>query len=440
MDHQVESLLTDIYDVVVVGGGPAGLGAAMASGFNGAKTLLIEKNGFPGGVATLGLGMQINQVIVEGKPRGGIPGKFVIKLSEYNNKRDVMSIGEYPYKIKPNISTGYIVCNPEYFIHAAFELLEKEKVKFLLHSQVSGCELKEKEIISISIQAKNGPIHIKGKNFIDCTGDGDVAYHAGADFKKRSEDGFLSPMTLLFTAGGIDFIQLGNYLNTDPFLKDALLKGKKLGYILPERLAPGIRTDKNIVYFNGSGNKGYAILDGTDVLDLTKAERLLRHQAIDVIDFLKSENIPGCKFAYLVQVAPQVAVRETRRIIGEYMLTDEDIFQGKNFFDVVARRYGELDIGFTALEPMATPHDVPYRCLLPKGLDNLLLAGRCISTSHIALSAGKSMGNCMATGEAAGTAAALAAKEGISPKMLEITNIQNHLIQQGVDLDLNRFT
>lgn len=189
------------------------------------------------------------------------------------------------------------------------------------------------------------------------------------------------------------------------------------------------------VYVNHAGTKDRGPFDGTNSHDLTRAERLMRQQAVDVVRLLKDRQVPGFENAYLEQVSAWAGVRETRRIIGEYVLTEEDAKSGAHFPDAVATRSCFLDIGYVRLEEMAV-HDVPYRALIPRRIDNLLASGRNISTTHVGMSAGKSMGNCMATGHAAGVASALSIQEGVSPRQLNVRLLQRGLVEQGVLLDI----
>ncbi|MBA7586116.1 hypothetical protein ES708_28112 [subsurface metagenome] len=161
----------------------------------------------------------------------------------------------------------------------------------------------------------------------------------------------------------------------------------------------------------------------------------MRQQAVDMVRLLRDRKVPGFANAYLQQVSAWAGVRETRRIVGEYVLTEEDAMTAARFTDAIARRFGSLDIGFVHGEKM-TPHDVPYRALIPKKIDNILASGRHISTTHVGVSCGKSMGNCMATGHAAGVAAALSIREGVTPRDLNVRLVQERLVEDGVPLEI----
>ena len=190
---------------------------------------------------------------------------------------------------------------------------------------------------------------------------------------------------------------------------------------------------RNALVINHAGTRQYRVLDGTDPVDLTDAERFSRRQAIQIVQALREFGGQPFQHVQLAATGPQVGVRETRRIKGVYVLTEEDATSGRRFPDAIAWRSGFLDIGFVRFEKMKV-HDVPYRALLPETLEGLLVAGRCISATHVAASAGKSMGNCLATGHAAGLAAALAVRQNCLPRELPVAMLQEALAADGVDL------
>lgn len=412
------------FDVVVAGGGPAGLGAAVAAAQNGANTFLVEQRAFLGGVAALGLWMPINRILIDGKPRAGFDNLLVKKLEQFGS--EIMRVGEHEIHV-----------HPEYLKLAAFEVLEDVGVTYLLHAKVADVIKRGNTVCGVVLESKSGRQSVDAKVVIDATGDGDVAALAGAEWLKgREEDRFLSPMTLLFAVGNVDMDRFDAFRHDGGNLREILKQGAAEGYVVPEAVGIDRATLPGIVSVNSSGTKALGSIDGTDVWDLTCAERHGRRQAVDFVRLMRDKAVPGFESCYLLFVSPQIAVRETRRIVGEYTLTEEDVTVGTRFDDVVAYRYGFLDVGYVLFRKMASPHDVPYRCLVPKTVDNLLVAGRCISTTHISHSAGKSMGNQMAIGMAAGTAAALSVKHNLTPRQLDVKELQRVLIAQGMELDL----
>lgn len=408
-------------DVLVAGGGPAGLGAALGAARHGAKTLLVERMGFLGGVASIGLGMTINQMRPGGKPRSAVHEALIGQLQRY---------GDAALRIEDHA----LITNTEYLKLAACEVLEQAGCDYLLHAFVSGASVAHDEVNGVTLATKSGPLPIRAMRVVDATGDGDVCFFAGCPMEKgREEDGFLSPMTSLFVIGGVDVDAVRAYQKENRGWRHLLEEGHAAGYVVPDRMGMTPTVYPGSVFVNHSGTKRTGTLDGTDPRDQTRAERIMRQQAVDVVRLLRDRQIPGFENAYLQQVSPWAGVRETRRIVGEYILTEEDAKTGARFPDAIARRFGFLDIGFVRYEPM-TPHDVPYRALLPKRVENVLAAGRIISTTHVAMSAGKSMGNCMATGHAAGVAAALSIRENMAPRSLRIALVQDALEADGVEL------
>ena len=410
-------------DVLVAGGGPAGLGAALGARRMGVRTLLVERMGFLGGIAAIGLGMTINQMRPGGKPRSKIHESLIGQLQRF---------GSSALRIEDHA----LITNTEYLKLSAFTVLEESSCDYLLHSFVSDTIVERDAVTGVVISSKVGPLHVNAKRVVDATGDGDVCFFAGCPMAKGQEgDGFLSPMTSLFVIGGVDQPKVMEYQEKEPRWTSLLEEGKRAGYEVPERMGMKPTVYPGCVFVNHAGTKSHGVLDGTDPRDLTKAERIMRQQAVDVVRLLRDREVPGFADAYLQQVSAWAGVRETRRIVGEYVLTEEDAKTAARFTDAIARRFGFLDIGFVRIEEM-TPHDVPYRALIPKKIDNILASGRNISTTHVAMSAGKSMGNCMATGHAAGVAAALSIHEGVTPRDLNVRLVQERLVEDGVPLEI----
>jgi hypothetical protein len=191
----------------------------------------------------------------------------------------------------------------------------------------------------------------------------------------------------------------------------------------------------NTVMINHHGTRAYGPIDGADPHQLTAAECFSRRQALQMITAYREFGGEALKNAELICTGPQIGVRESRRIKGLYILTEQDAATGKKFEDVVAWRSGQIDVGGGVYDADMKVLNVPYRAILPEKVDGLLAAGRCMSTTHIAHSAGKSMGNCVATGHAAGLAAALSAKKGHVPRQLNVAELQAALRADGVDLN-----
>jgi len=412
-------------DVVVVGGGPAGIGAAIAAARAGADTLLLERYGFFGGVAAYGCGMPINQMRPAGVPRGVIHELIIEGLLSYGD--DAVRISDHA-----------LVCNVEYLKVAVMDVLDQVGCRYWLHSRIVDARVEQGRVSRVDLATKTGVTEIAAGVVVDATGDADIATYAGAEtLKGRESDGFLSPMTLNVIITNVDDAAAREFQRQGG-LKRILDAARQRYPLLPESL--GLERPpfpiENALVLNHSGTKLRGVLDGTRLEDLTEAERYSRHQAIEIVQALREYGGPAFAHVQLAATGPQVGVRETRRVKGLYILTEADALEGRRFSDVIAWRSGMLDIGFTRYEPMKV-HDVPYRALVPETIDGLLIAGRSISATHVAASAGKSMGNCVATGHAAGLAAALSIQHACHPRDVDVHAVQAALRADGVDLAWN---
>ena len=397
--------------VLVVGGGPAGIGAAIGAAKAGAETLLIENYGFFGGIASQSLGMVINQMRPNGEPRGYIHELLFEKLSNYGDQA-------------VRVSTHQFLVNVEYFKVAIMDALEEVNCKYLVHLKAVDTITDGNRVKGVIVSTKSGLMEIYADVVVDCTGDADVTYFSGAPTLK--ETGNLSPQTLLLNVSN-----LARYSSAD--MKDVPSQARGKFPLIPVNW--GLAKVSNCHHFviNHEGTKGFGNFDITDPYQFTEAECKSRRQVIQMIEAMRSYGGGELKNCEIVGVGTQIGVRESRRIKGGYILTEEDAIEGKKFDDAIAWRSGWLDVGFTRLSQMKI-HQVPYRSLIPEGMEGLLAAGRCISATHVGASSGKSMGNCFATGHAAGVAAALASKTGKTPREIKVAEIQKILTSDGVDL------
>ena len=424
----------EYFDVIVGGGGPAGIGAALAAATNGANTLLLESRAFFGGVAAVSGWMPMNRILLNGGSRGGINELFVNKLRSYG--KDGCREGKTSW-----VDGDGLHIHPDYLRLAVMELLEETGAKYLVHSPVTGVEMDGNRITSIVSGGKYGKRRYAADVYIDATGDGDIAYHAGVPMQKgREEDGVFMPATIGFVLANVDEEKLFSALSEKTGYTDFTGKIKekaKEGYATAIFYSFDRTTIPGVISVNNGGQEGIGIIDASKIDDLNVSLRSGLQVAMDFVRIVRELKLPGLENCSLVRAGQDLGIRETRRIEGEYVLSLEDSQQGKSFDDVVALRYGTIDPGGLKEEKnyhgtIKNGHDYPYRCMLPKNVDPLLVAGRCASLTHLGLATCKSMGNMMAIGQAAGVAAALCAKEKVLPRNIDVKKIQQRLREMKV--------
>jgi hypothetical protein len=442
-------------DILVVGGGPAGIGAALGAAKAGANVVLVERYGFLGGNATAALVMPISSSHTQTGPP--LPGRVKNLMPQDHGPGEPAIAGALETlvqrlvaeggAIEPSEETGYVVpFDPEVFKQVAFDLLDEAGVSYLLHAFASGV-IGNGHIESVVFESKSGPVVVRAKIVIDCTGDGDIAAHAGAPFEVgREEDGLVQPMSLLFRIFDFERTAFDSYAKAHPDqwrgdygLWDLIAQAKAAGELDLARediLMFGTPHEDEVTV---NSTRVTQVL-GTDVWDLSYAEWRSRQQMRQVVAFLK-KYVPGFANSYVGQSGVSVCVRETRRILGQYRLTAEDVLFARKFPDVIARGTYPIDIHNptgpgTVLKrlPLGESYDIPLRCLLPHKVDNLLVAGRCISGTHEAHSSYRVMPICMATGQAAGVCAALATQTGKAPAEVPAAQVQRELVRQGANL------
>jgi len=401
-------------DVLVVGGGPAGIGAALGAARAGAKTLLLENHAFFGGVASWCLGMPINQMRPGNKARSVIHELIIRKLLAYGDQ--AVRIGSHQ-----------LWCNVDYLKVAVLDALDEVACHYLVHTRAVDTVVEKGRVAGVVVATKEGLATVRAKVVVDCTGDADVAYYAGAETMK--ETGNLSPITLCLNLMNVSEEQLRR-----ANIRQIAEKAREKYPLIPKGWGLGRVSNGHGFYINHAGTRDIGQFDATDAVQRTKAECVSRRQVLQMVQAMREFGGEELKDIELMGTGTQVGVRETRRVKGQYILTEEDALQGEKFDDVIAWRSGFLDIGFVRLSKMKI-HDVPYRAILPEKVDGLLVAGRCISATHVAASAGKSMGNCVATGHAAGLAAAISIRKKCTPRELPIDQLQDALRADEVDLN-----
>jgi len=406
-------------DVLVAGGGPAGIAAAVIAARRGARTVLIERYGFLGGMATAGL---VNPFM--GWHAGGEP----LVAGVFREMLDLMAaIGGYGGEREP---TAF---DPEVFKLVADQLCRQAGVQVRFHTLVTRADVSGSAITAVHTESKSGPEQWTARVYIDCTGDADVAFLAGVPCDEgREADHLTQPMTLNFRMADVDIERMPSREEINALFDTAKAEGRvtcpRENVLWFHTLKPGV------VHFNTTRVTG---LSATKADDLTAAEFEARQQAHELARFLVSD-VPGFERAYLQQSAAQIGVRESRRIRGQYALTADDVVQARKFPDGIARSNYPIDIhsptgAGTDIRGVAEGdyYEIPYRCLLPQGIDNLLVAGRCVSSTHEGQAALRIMPTCFAMGEAVGVAAALACRQSISPQEVEPESLRQALRDQG---------
>ncbi|HET8822152.1 MAG TPA: FAD-dependent oxidoreductase, partial [Thermoleophilaceae bacterium] len=344
--------------------------------------------------------------------------------------------------VTPTQDTGYTVpIDPELYKLALLDMLDDAGVHFLFHSLASGVV-----DAGVVFETKSGPIVIEAGVVVDCTGDGDVAARAGAHYSTgREPDGLTQPMTLMFRMVEFDREGFGRYAEEHPGQWHGV---HGLWELIAEARAAGeLELPREDVLFFATPHERELSVNSTragglgiDPWEITRAEWLARRQMREIVRFLRT-RVPGFEASYNAQSGSTIGVRETRRIVGDYRLTGEDVLTARKFDDAIARGSYPVDIHDpegegTVLErlPPNEAYDIPLRCLLPQGLDRVMTAGRCISGTHEAHSSYRVTPIAMATGHAAGVCAALAARSGRIPRQVAAAEVQRELLRQGASL------
>ncbi len=416
------------YDVIVAGAGPAGICAAVAAARKGAKVALIERYGVVGGNLTVGYVGPILGMVGRGTMRDeivrllGVPENDMIgetgRAHDFENAKLVLS-----------------------------EFVNHDNIDVYLQSSVFDVVREGGKITGIILATNEGNFALTAKVFIDATGDGILATLAGAEVAKGREDGLMQPMTLEFTIDGVDeskaIICIGDVddvkLGDERFLdycRRCAEEGKLPPHLAAVRLHPSVnRGERQVNTTQANG------VDITKVGDIYPADLELRRQIEMLVNFFR-KNVPGYENCRCVGSGTTTGVRETRRVMGDYVITAEELADGKRFDDVIVHNAEFIvDIHNPAGAGQAEekiqyckPYDLPYRCFVPLGLTNLYVAGRCISGTHRAHASYRVMSICMAMGEAVGIAAALCAEKDCQTRELDVKELQKVMTESGIEL------
>ena len=406
-------------DVLVAGAGPAGFGAALSSARMGAKTMLVEQFNCVGGMATSGM------------------------MSNWSGALDSPILKEI-FQIDPDQKKSI---KHEALKLIMLEMLLDAGVDVRMYTQIVDTVKDGDKVVGVLTESKSGREGIKAKVTVDCTGDGDVAARADAEYVLgRDGDHKCQPVTLMFRIGGVDYDKAvfpPSFETRINLPKGEIQALGKESLPFPAGHVLLYRTNlPNEVCVNMTNVIG---VDATNSVEITKAEITCRRQMRDIVKFLR-EYVPGYEECYVVAAAQNVGVRETRHFIGEYTMTEEDVLEGRVFDDWIATKnhfgFDIHNVSGSGLDKNGAQehfkgkgaYTIPYRACIPKKIDGLLLAGRDISGTHKAHASYRVMGICLNIGQGTGIAAALAARDSVQPRDVDITEIQKYLKEQGVDV------
>lgn len=456
VDYSLQIPIIDEAETLVFGGGPAGIGAAVGAARNGADTMLIERFGFLGGNATASLvGPFMTSFSHDGKRQvvGGVFDELVRRMA-------VSGAAIHPSEVRAgssyagfrNFGHDHVTpFDPEIMKMESLSLVSDAGSRLRLHTSFVDVLPQDDGSWLAIVFGKGGMKAIRAQNLVDCTADADVAVSAGvATEVGRAEDGLTQPMTLFFRVANVDGESVKRYLDEHPeegekpfstIVEQARKRGEfdiprdKIG--IYETTTPGVwRVNTTRIQR----------LSGLDPAELTIAEVEGRRQVAQLMQFFRA-HMPGFKNAALLDTATQIGVRETRRIVGEYVLTEEDVLSGRSFPDTIAWNAYPMDVhsptdsgggatfAMDKADQLPDHHEIPFGSLLPRSVDGVMVAGRCISATHVALGAVRVMPPSFAMGQAAGTAAAQSLKSGERLRDIDRQKLRATLMSQGAILE-----
>ena len=451
------------FDVVVLGAGPGGLAAALQAARNGAKVLLADKNGYLGGNMTLGLPL-LGYLDKDGRTViKGIAQEFIDDLRGYKTPYGFAASEHLPCPMHNSVT----LYDHEIFKFVAIRKVLDAGIEVLLHTEIVSANVDNRTLKSIELMGKGWIIEVKAKVFIDATGDGDMAYLAGASYEKGQKDtGTLQPPTLMFNLRGVDVDQIIDFVEQDPEQMkhcDATECGPGFNAdffrMNPNHVMVGLRKlfmqlkaegklpiDRDTLIYIKSLLPGEIHMnctrhlgtDGSDVFSLTKAEIEGYLQIEKFVEALRL-YVPGFKDCYISNIYPTMGVRETRRFKAICELTEEQVVRGDIGPDTVGIGSYIVDIhmgdGSGTIVKKIPPYGLPYGITVSREIEGLMFAGRCAGMDAVVMSSARVMPICMAIGEGAGVGAALAVKKGISPRDVDVQEVRDILRASNVLLE-----
>lgn len=450
------------YEVAVIGGGPAGLSAAITAARAGRKVLLLEKTGYLGGNATLGLPL-LGFLDLDGRRIvGGIAQEYVNRLTK---RGQCLGHRTCP---KHNSVTNI---DPEGFKVLAVEMCREAGVDVILHLEACRTEVENGRLNRVVLFGKGNEVSVEAEIFIDCTGDGDVAYLSGCSYEAgQPGTGVLQPPTVMFTLENVDTMRLFDYIEAHPeeMTFSATIDhrpGYDADYFRASRnhVFVGLRktfermraegkcpVERETLIYIKSMHEGEVYVnstrllntDATDIFSLTKAELEGQLQVAKLTEMLK-ENVVGFENSFISAIAPTLGVRETRRFKGIRYLTADEICAGLIPDDTIGLGAYKIDIHSgtdrsTLFKTVKQPFGIPYGCLVSSEIKNLMFAGRCVSVDAATLASVRVMPHCMCMGQAAGQAAAMAVSEKIAPEAVDVAKLRTELYAQNAVLNMEQ--
>lgn len=427
------------FDVVVLGGGPAGITAATAAARGGASTLLIERYGFLGGMGTAAgvtnfCGLFANRFGTIEQVVHGITDDLLARM-------DALGGLKAPHTVFGKINAQ--AYDTAAYKIAADALLLDAGVRILFHALAAGAVMDGPNVAALLIETKSGRQAVEGRVFIDGSGDGDLAAWAGAPTEIGAEHGALMYPSTMFRINDVA-PELARNRGWDSFPALMAAAEERSGRRFP-RKTPIIRPQNHEIEWRVNltqvANADGSAVNGTDAEQLSYGEIEGRRQIGDAFSMLR-DAIPGFANSYIVDIPPQIGIRETRRVVGDYVLTEEDVLGCASFDDTIGVNgwpvedhvAGDVIFRWPDIPGSRGFNHLPYRMLLPKGVDNLYVVGRCASMTHGGQSAARVSGACFVMGEAAGVAAATVAASNGTTRQVDVGALQATLANQGVYL------